>query len=107
MLEKTKFIKSCDMPKSIIINLFQMLNPKNVTIIEQQWDGFNPKAIVSKVSPAELVYPEGWYFAKGCLRNKHNSSSGLYEEIPIYKPGAEECWSNCICSEDMEQIFRL
>lgn len=106
MLEKAKFIKSCDMPKSIILEIFRMLNPKNVEIIEQL-NVLSPKAIVSKVSPTKLVYPEGWYFAKGCLRNKHYSSSGFYEEIPIYKPGTHKCWSDCICPEDMDQIFRL
>lgn len=107
MLEKTKFIKSCDMPKGIIIDIFKMLNQKNVKIIDQPWDGLNPRVIVSQVSPAELIYPEGWYFAKGCLRNKHQSSSGLYEEIPIYKTDTHKHWDDCICPEDMEQIYML
>ena len=29
--------------------------------------------------------PEGWYYAKGSLRNKHTSTTGLYEEILMLK----------------------
>jgi len=33
------------------------------------------------VSPRDLVYPEGWAYTKGCFHNKHNSITGLYEEV--------------------------
>ena len=46
-------------------------------------------AILSVVDPRELTYPEGWYFAKGNFRNKHNTVSGRYEEIPVYRPNGE------------------
>lgn len=41
--------------------------------------------LITDVDPANLAYPEGWYFAKGSFRNKHNSSSGIYAEVPMQK----------------------
>ena len=76
-----KVIKSCDLTGPIAGKLFAMLNAAYVYTAKCG----NEKVLVSKVHPDELIYPEGWYYAKGAFRNKHNSTTGLYDEIPILK----------------------
>ena len=41
--------------------------------------------IVTDTEPKDLVYPEGWYYAKGSFRNKHMSSTGIYSEVLMMK----------------------
>lgn len=75
-------VKSCDYPVAVALQVFEMLNPR----VKAKWDRFsNLKVIVTDVEPKDLTYPEGWYYAKGCFRNKHTSTTGIYSEIPMEK----------------------
>ncbi|MBP3708122.1 MAG: hypothetical protein J6J36_05895 [Clostridia bacterium] len=102
-----KFIKSQNFTKRAALMAFAGLNPEYVEVVDYEPYGLNPKALVSHVDPSELNYPYGWYFAKGNLRNKHNSDSGLYFEIPVFKPGMNELWDSCVLLEDMEEDINL
>ena len=74
-----KTIKMCDMPLEIAVAVFQMLNPDNVKI--EPVTRLNSRiAIVTDIEPKDLIYPEGWYYAKGAFRNKHMSTTGFYQE---------------------------
>ena len=82
-------VKTADLAASLAANLFAALNPMDVEYM--RYHPFNQSSlpeiglIVTDTNPDELYYPEGWYFSKGFFRNKHNTTSGLYEEIPVYK----------------------
>ena len=85
-------VKMCDMPISIAAKVFEMLNPGKVTVM-------NPDLIrtryfiVTDVEPKNLIYPEGWYYAKGCFRNKHQSTTNFYEEA-VMKKCNDMLWKN-------------
>ncbi len=74
-----KTIKTCDLSGNIAAFLFQKLNGDNVKL--KTYAGYNVLVIVTDIEPQNLVYPEGWYYAKGCFRNKGNTTSGVYEEV--------------------------
>ena len=80
---KTKEVKMCDMSVRIAARVFKMLNPNNVHLKEK--DSPRRECIVTDVEPKNLVYPEGWYYAKGSFRNKHTCTSGMYEELDMVK----------------------
>ena len=75
-----KTVKMCDMNSWIAAKVFQMLNPDQITLMV---NNYNEEAIVTDVEPKDLIYPEGWYYAKGCFRNKHMSTTGIYGEIEM------------------------
>ena len=75
-------VKMCDMSKQIAIRVFQMLNGHNVQLKEHGPFG---TVIVTDIEPENLVYPEGWYYAKGSFRNKHTSTTGIYEEVTMLR----------------------
>ena len=83
----TETVKMCDMDKSIVSKVFEMLNGGNVHLKET--DSYFGTVIVTDVEPKELIYPEGWYYAKGTLRNKHTSTTGIYEEILFMKSNGD------------------
>jgi len=77
-----KVVKSCDYPVEIAMKVLEMLNPR----VKITWaSGSYLRTIVTDVEPKDLTYPEGWYYAKGCFRNKHTSTTGIYSEIPMEK----------------------
>ena len=65
----------CDMSKEIAGKVFQMLNGENVRLKET--NSFFGTIIITDVEPMNLIYPEGWYYAKGTFRNKHQSTTGF------------------------------
>ena len=74
-----KVVKTCDLSGEVAGKLFEMLNYGEVQYHrEGTW-----KYIVTDVEPSKLCYPEGWYYGKGCLRNKHTSTNGVYSEIDM------------------------
>ena len=76
-----KTVKSCDLPLSIATKVFAAeLNPGKVEVKKSVYGDLS---IVTDVEPKDLTYPEGWYYAKGDFRNKHQSTTGLYEECPM------------------------
>lgn len=75
-------VKMCNMSKGIAANVFKMLNGRNVQLKEH---GPMGTVIVTDIEPKNLIYPEGWYYAKGSFRNKHTSTTGIYEEVTMLK----------------------
>ena len=78
-----KTIKMCDLSEDVVANVFVMLNPGKVKYDKDE------SIIITDVEPEYLVYPEGWYYAKGTFRNKHTSTNGLYVEIEMIKSNGE------------------
>lgn len=76
---KVKTIKSCDMPVTDAVWLFGRYNRGKVKVNTRGFEMF----IVTDTEPKDLVYPEGWYYAKGTFRNKHESTTGIYSEIDM------------------------
>ena len=84
-MSMVKTTKPADLSVEIAAKLLQELNPGRVRIEKTGLSGFVEKVIMTDVRPMNLVYPEGWYFAEGCFRNKHNSSSGINCEMVMIK----------------------
>ena len=80
----TKVVKMCDMPITIAVKVFAMLNPGKVKIARKHyntwWEDFY---CITDTQPDKLVYPEGWYFSKEGFCNKNKSSNGRYEVAPM------------------------
>lgn len=82
-------VRTADLAASLAANLFAALNPMEVEFM--RYHPFNQDAfpatgvIITDADPESLYYPEGWYFAKGNFRNKYNTTSGVYEEVPMLK----------------------
>ena len=96
---KATIVKSADLPRDIALMVFEMLNvdregKHHVKVIGPNDDGYCVRhKIITDREPMDLVYPEGWYYAKGNFRNKHNTSKRSYSEIPMYnKEGIR--WDN-------------
>lgn len=84
-----KTARTADLNGRMAANLFVALNPMEVEYFHNhpffQSSASEGGIIVTDVDPNDLTYPEGWYFAKGTFRNKHNTTTGMYDEIPIIK----------------------
>ena len=91
----TKTVKTCDLTGDIAAKLFVELNPGDLCFTKQR----RTKVLISKKAPQYLVYPEGWYFAKGAFRNKHYSTTGIYEEIPLLDERSGEPWPGAVLPE--------
>lgn len=86
----TKVVKMCDLSVGVAIQVFIMLNPGKIMV---KRNGVFDTIIITDVEPKNLVYPEGWYYAKGCFRNKHTSTTGMYGEAPMLKSNGK-CWGD-------------
>lgn len=82
-------VKVCDMRAKDVAQIFLMLNKDSVNLKEEPFG----VTIVTDIEPDKLLYPEGWYYAKGSLRNKGTSSTGMYEEIPMFRKDGES-WAD-------------
>ena len=84
-----RMVKTADLSGAAAAELFSIINPGEVEYLKQHPFNFASMPItgvlVTDTNPNELFYPEGWYFAKGNFRNKHNSSTGAYDEVPMLK----------------------
>ena len=94
-MAKAKTVKMCDMSVDIASRVFEMLNPGKVRLLVPGDNNGMCTAylIITDVEPKELTYPEGWYYAKGCFRNKHQSTTGFYGEV-IMVTSEREFWKN-------------
>ena len=84
-------IKTCDFSAAAAIAAFVALNQaegKALNVITNCW----PYVIETNYDPAEMLFPAGWYFAKHSLRNKHRSTTGLYQEVPV-RNGHRQSWT--------------
>ena len=97
-----KKIESRDYNAKIAAIVFAELN-KSFVKYEHTQCGM---LLICKISPDDdrLVYPDGWYPAKGYLRNKHFSSSGLYGETPLCKPDGS-MWSTVAQTPDEMELL--
>ena len=82
-----RVIKMCDMPIEVALKVFTMLNSGKVRVIGNRF------FVITDEEPKNLVFPEGWYYAKGSFRNKHKSTTGMYEEA-MMKKSSGEFWKN-------------
>lgn len=80
---KVKTIKMCDLTAELAAMIFAKINNGKVVVDRYEFNG--EYVIFTDVEPAELTYPEGWYYANGNFRNKHTSTTGFYGEIPMLK----------------------
>ena len=80
-------VKMCDMSKSIAVMVFKMLNNGKVYLKDNV--PVYGTIIVTDIEPNDLVYPEGWYYAKGAFRNKHTNTNGIYSEVIMQKSNGE------------------
>jgi len=94
-----KTVKMCDMNDNIAALVLQQLNPGKVSVIIERDIGKVIK-IITSVEPKELVYPEGWYYSKGHLTNKHNSSTGVYWTVNMHDATTGEIWNLPYCTAD-------
>lgn len=79
-------VRTAELPMEVAAKLLQMLNPEDIQVKPETSFGLE---LVSKKEPIDLLYPEGWYYAKGCFRNKHNTTNGIYEEAVMLKPNGD------------------
>ena len=89
-------VKMCDMTGRVAAEVLRMLNPDKVTLKVAE-DIDKVVSIVSSVEPKELTYPEGWYYAKCHLTNKHNSTTGAYFTI-LMVDTTGEIWDKPYCT---------
>ena len=82
-------IKSCNYPGEIASRIFEMLNSD----VKYSRNEHGVKVIITDTDPKELIYPEGWYYAKGRFRNKHQSTTGMYDEVYMFNSKGV-CWSD-------------
>ena len=87
-----RVIKMCDMPIEVALKVFTMLNSGKVRVTDSRVIG-NRFFVITDEEPKNLVFPEGWYYAKGSFRNKHKSTTGMYEEA-MMKKSSGEFWKN-------------
>lgn len=78
-----KMVKACDYNEYIAAVVFKMLNEGNVKLCQLETHPY--MQIETDIEPCELTYPEGWYYGNGCLRNKHESTTGAYYEVRMVK----------------------
>lgn len=88
-------VKTCNLTGSIAAHLFVMVNPGKVRYVSNMETPF--PYLVTDVEPKDLYYPEGWYYAKGNFRNKHTSTNGFYDEVPMRKSNGE-WWERTYCT---------
>lgn len=93
-----KTIKMCDLSRDVAAKLFVLLNPGKVKYGTLGSDF----VIITDVEPKDLVYPEGWYYAKGRYTNKRNSSTGMYSTLDMVTSNGQfwEDYAN-YCTKDM------
>ena len=82
-----------DMPKEIAVDVFKKLNNGKIQLKVNPFSCYDDLIIVTDCEPRDLVYPEVWYYAKGCLRNKHISTTGMYEEVRMIDSSGES-WAS-------------
>lgn len=93
-----KTVKMCDMTGDVAARVFEMLNLEKVKVKIAHGLG-RVTAIVTDTEPKDLIYPEGWYCAKGRFTNKHNSTTGAYAAV-IMLNTAGDIWDATYCTAD-------
>ena len=89
-----KIVKMADMPVDVALEAFRRINVSNTwkEKVKIKKNGYK-FSIITNTEPKDLRYPEGWYYAKGCFRNKHTSTTGMYSEVRMENSRGEP-WEN-------------
>jgi hypothetical protein len=87
---RKKFLKTADWPVAVALNVFELMNLGNVSVRKDEYGNY---VIIAYKAPNKLRYPNGWYYAKGCFRNKHNTTKGNYHEVIMLLPNGY-CWGD-------------
>lgn len=96
-------VKTCDMDGKAAAAAFIGLNALEGTEIALIINpGTYSPIMKTSYDPANMVFPNGWYFAKGSVRNKHHSTTGFYDEVPVMD-GNSELWQTYRV-EDARQV---
>lgn len=77
---KASTVKTADLPKTLIADIFKAINGNKVEI---KTEANGELIIVTMTEPNKLLFPEGWYYEKGALRNEQTSTKGSVDEIPM------------------------
>ena len=95
-MKKARMRKTSDLDGITAAVVLSLYNPDKILIMPIS--AFTPDiGIFTDTPPIELVYPEGWYYAKGTFRNKHTSSNGRYSEIRMFHRNGRE-WDETYCT---------
>ncbi len=93
-----KGLNMANYPLRAVLMVFRLLN---IGVVRVKRDENGNYAIFSVCPPTKLRYPKGWYYAKGTIRNKHNTSSGAYSEVILLTITGEtwERYANFVVDE--------
>ena len=78
-----KPIQTRNLPTKAAIAAFVGLNEEEGKVITRANSGSYPPILKTESNPMTMLCPDGWYFAKKSLRNKHSSTTGMYSEIKL------------------------
>lgn len=95
-------VKTCDLDINAATAAFIGLNALEGVEVILTNAGMYPPVLKTGCDPANMAFPKGWYFAKHSVRNKHHSTTGFYEEIPV-KDDNGELWQTYRV-EDARQV---
>lgn len=95
-------IKTCDLNVNAATAAFIGLNALEGTEIVLTNPGMYPPVLKTSHDPANMAFPKGWYFAKNSVRNKHHSTTGFYEEIPVENNKGKPWQTYCV--ENARQV---
>lgn len=71
-------VRCVDFQIDVAAGVLQLLNPSvEITIEHNYLCGKYGTAIICETCPANLTYPEGWYYCDGEFTNKGNTSTGV------------------------------
>ena len=80
-----KTVKMCDIDVNIAARVFEMLNPGQVrSFASSKW----PSSwcyIQTDTEPRKLIYPEGWYYARGYFTNRRTTTCETHQKIKMMR----------------------
>ena len=105
MEKKARMRKTSNLDAITAALVLSIYNPD--TILIMPISAFTPEiGIFTDTEPMDLVYPEGWYYAKGTFRNKHTSSNGMYSEVMMFhKDGRRWDATYCTLPDDYPRTY--
>ena len=99
LLFKVNVVPVSDLQGKAAAKAFMGVNPyKGITLKGNGYDMY----LETDDDPSKMIFPKGWYTAKGHLRNKH-MSSGIYTEIPLFN-NLGNMWYSCSSVHGADQV---
>lgn len=93
-----RIVKMCDVTADVAAKIFAVYNEGKVAVLTAGDIG-RVTAIVTDVEPKNLIYPDGWYYAKGRFTNKHKSTTGMYDTVLMLDKNGD-VWDVPYCTAD-------